>query len=163
MTGVPQPQRAKGQRAAADPPAPPGAPPLVPPTITPPARPLGPLRFLWHFQSNPLLTLPAAVYEQPVFALRSGGKALTWVCDPPLIEAILLREADRFPKPPLEKRTFVQALGNGILTAQGEDWRWQRRMAAPAFRAADLTQHVPEMAAAAQMQIARWRGRAGAA
>lgn len=131
--------------------------PLVPPTVTPPALPLGPLRFILRFARNPLLTLPAAVYREPVLRLEALGRTTAWICDPAIIETILLREADRFPKAPLEKRAFGAALGNGILTAQGDDWRWQRRMAAPAFRAADLAAHVPEMAAAAHAQLDRWR------
>lgn len=133
------------------------APFLVPPTITPPARPPGALSFLPTFARNPLLTLPAIVYDQRVTAFRAGTRTMVWICDPELIEAVLLGEAERFPKAPLEKRAFGAALGNGILTAQGDAWRWQRKMAAPAFRPADLVGQVPEMSAAAEAQVARWR------
>ena len=49
------------------------------------------------------------------------------------------------------------ALGDGILTAEGVSWRWQRRAAAPLFRHQDLLRLVPEMAASAAGQIERWR------
>ncbi len=61
-----------------------------------------------------------------------------------------------WPKAPVEKRVFGAVLGDGILTAEGPHWRWQRKAAAPAFRHGELQASIPDMAAAAEAQVARW-------
>src|SRR5690606_25634816 len=76
---------------------------------------------------------------------------------PALVERVLLREAEKFAKSPLEKRVFRRSLGDGILTSQGESWRWQRRTAAPLFRPTDLLGFLPQMTNAADAVLARWR------
>ena len=74
---------------------------------------------------------------------------------------VLLRQAELFAKPPLESRVFGPALGHGILTAQGEEWRRQRKIASPAFRHNELLAYVPAMAAAFERLVERWRASPG--
>lgn len=112
---------------------------LYPPTVQGAPRPLPLGKFLYRFVRNPLSGLPQAVYEDGMVVHDSGRGTLAWITDPALIEQVLLRAADRFPKTDLEKRVFESTLGDGILTSQGASWRWQRRTAAPLFRPADLT------------------------
>jgi len=119
-------------------------------------HPLPLYKFLLRFVRNPLSGLPQSAFEQPIVLFDNGRGIIAWVCDPALIEEVLLQAADRFPKTELEKRVFQHTLGDGILTSQGASWRWQRRTAAPLFRPADLTGLVPAMSAAAQGQLARW-------
>jgi cytochrome P450 len=129
---------------------------LYPPTVRGAPRPLPLRKFLFRFVRNPLSSLPQAAYEEPVLTYDNGRGVIVWVCDPPLIEAVLLSRADEFPKTDLEKRVFATSLGDGILTSRGASWRWQRRTAAPLFRPADLASLVPAMSAAADAQLARW-------
>jgi cytochrome P450 len=132
---------------------------LYPPTVTPPSGPLPLRRFLLTFVRNPLSSLPLPVYEQPVFAYDNGRNLVAYVTSPELIEKVLLHESAQFPKSPIEKRVFHYTLGDGILTSEGANWRWQRRTTAPLFRPADLASLVPAMTAAADEQVARWRRR----
>ena len=91
----------------------------------------------------------------------SAAHGIVWVTDPALVERILLHEHETFPKTPLEKRVLGPTLGDGILTAEGPSWRWQRRIAAPLFRHQDLLAlRARHDRAAAEAQIARWRPRA---
>jgi cytochrome P450 len=129
---------------------------LYPPTVQGAPRPLPLHKFLFRFVRNPLTAVPQAVYEDGFAAFDNGRRMLAWISDPMLIEEMLLHAADRFPKTDLEKRVFDSTLGDGILTSQGANWRWQRRIAAPLFRPADLTSLVPAMTAAAEAQLARW-------
>ncbi len=131
--------------------------PLYPPTVRGPAQPLPVWRFLPTFVRNPLRALPQGVFEQPMVVAARRKAPIAWVTDPVLIERILLDEHASFPKPPLEKRVLGPALGDGILTAQGASWRWQRRVATPLFRHQDLLQLIPAMSDAARLQIARWQ------
>ena len=134
-----------------------GMPPLYPPTVTPPPEVLPLSRFLPTFVRNPLRTLPAAVYEQPCIVVERNGRKTAWVTDPAMVERVLLHEHENFAKTPLERRIFEPTLGQGILTAEGPAWRWQRRTAAPLFRHQDLLGHIPAMTMAAGRQIERWR------
>ncbi len=139
----------------------PAAEPLYPPTIDPPAEPLPLARFVPTFIRNPLRCLPRAVYEEPLVVYPHARFGLVWVTSPSLVERILLHEADSFPKTPLEKRVFEATLGDGILTSQGQSWRWQRRTAAPLFRHQDLLAHVPVIATAAEDRLGIWRASSG--
>jgi len=131
--------------------------PLYSPTVRGPSEPLPLWHFLYRFVQNPLRALPQAVYEEFVISFPSRKAGMVWVTDPALVERILLHDSEKFPKTPLERRVFGPALGDGILTAEGPSWRWQRRIAAPLFRHQDLLRLVPDMAAAAEAQMARWR------
>jgi cytochrome P450 len=110
-------------------------------------------RFLATFVRNPLRVLPEDVYHEPIVQYRS---AVTWVTDPDLIKRVLLDGRESFAKTPLEKRVLGPLLGNGILTSDGSDWRWQRQTAAPLFRHGDVLRYVPTMVVAAETAIADW-------
>jgi cytochrome P450 len=51
-------------------------------------------------------------------------------------------------------------VGEGLLTAEGDSWRWQRKLASPLFRHTELLSYVPVMVEAADELIARWRQQA---
>lgn len=147
-----------GQGGGTSPDRPPIDPtPLYPPSVEPAPGPLPLLRFIPRFIRNPLGALPAAVYDEPLVVNPHARGGLAWVTNPALVERILLHEADSFPKTPLERRIFDLTLGDGILTSQGQSWRWQRRTAAPLFRHQELLGHVPAIARAAHDRIAIWR------
>lgn len=131
--------------------------PLYPPAITPPPTPLPLWRFLPTFLRNPLRAIPEPVYHQPMFVPPGMRGRVAWVTDPKLVEELLLGSHESFPKSPIEKRIFKPILGDGILVAEGQSWRWQRRTVAPLFRHADLMALVPTMSAAASRMIERWR------
>lgn len=130
--------------------------PFYPPTVKPSARALPLLPFLARFVSNPLRSLPRAVYEQRI--VTYGRRPLVaWVTDPDLTETVLLKQAAIFPKTRLDKRVLKPVVGDGLLTSDGEKWKWQRKLASPLFRHQEVLAYVPHMAAAANEQVARWR------
>jgi cytochrome P450 len=130
---------------------------LYPPRIVPPARPLGLARFLATFVRNPLRVLPEAVYREPLVQYQGRRILITWVTDPELVKVVLLEKRDSFTKTPVEKRVLGRLLGNGILTSDGPEWRWQRLTAAPLFRPAEVAALVPAMTAAAEGVLDAWR------
>lgn len=131
-------------------------PRLYPPRIQPPQGPLPIWQFLPRFLRNPLRTLPARVYEDPLFAPPRMGGRMAWITDPGLVEHILLEHHEEFPKSPIEARIFSSVLGEGILTAEGSRWRWQRRAVAPLFRHQEIVAFVPAMARKADELVQRW-------
>ncbi|MFA5955872.1 cytochrome P450 [Hyphomicrobium sp.] len=132
---------------------------LYPPTVTPASRALPLLPFLGRFVRNPLRAIPIAVYNEPVVTYGKKRPLIAWVTDPALIEDILLKKADLFPKTRLDRRVLKPIIGNGLLTAQGESWRWQRRIASPPFRHTELLTYVPTMVEAANDCVASWTSR----
>jgi cytochrome P450 len=130
---------------------------LYPPTVTP-ARPgLPQPAYLAKLLVNPLRAVPISAYTEPLTRYRSFGTNFAWVTRPDLIEQVLLRDAARYVKSPMEHRVLGPTLGDGILTASGASWKWQRKVAAPLFRNADVLAYVPAIVAAADDQINQWR------
>jgi cytochrome P450 len=130
---------------------------LYPPTVKPSARPLPLLPFLARFVRNPLRSLPRAVYHEPVVTYGIKRPLVAWVTDPALIERILLKDAEHFPKTRMDRRVLKPILGEGLLTAEGDSWRWQRKLASPLFRHTELLSYVPIMVDAAEERIERWK------
>ncbi len=132
---------------------------LYPPRVTPSSRPLPLLPFLGRFVRNPLRAVPLSVYHEPVVIYGRKRPLIAWVTDPSLVENILLKNAEQFPKTRLDRRVLKPIIGNGLLTAQGESWRWQRKIASPPFRHAELLTYVPAMVEAANDCVAHWKSR----
>ncbi len=128
---------------------------LVPPCIAPPARPLGGLRFVASFVRNPLSVVPRAAYEED-FVYSGGARPFAWITAPALIRAVLLDERDKYRKRS-QIRLLAPLLGAGVLTSEGEHWKWQRQAVAPLFRRQELARFVPQFVRAAQDEVARWR------
>ncbi len=132
---------------------------LYPPSVTPSARALPLWMSLTRFVSNPLRSIPRAVYDEPIVTYGRKRPLVAWVTGPELLEQILVKQADLFPKTRLDKRVLRPVVGEGLLTADGEHWRWQRKLASPLFRPHDVLGYVPAIVEAAGEQIARWRAR----
>ena len=81
---------------------------------------------------------------------RSLGRTRAYLCDPALIHEVLVRNADQLTKSLEMKRVLGTALGDGLLTADGAAWRWQRQALAPAFQHDKLARMIPAMIAAAE-------------
>jgi cytochrome P450 len=122
----------------------------LPVRVTPPAEPLPALKLLRTVIRNPIEVWPQAVYEQPLYRRRMLNRDTVFVMDPDLVRTVLVDEAAKFSKSEAMRRSLVPALGEGLLTADGERWRWQRRAAAPIFRHERILGFVGEMIAAAQ-------------
>jgi cytochrome P450 len=67
-----------------------------------------------------------------------------------------VRNADALSKGEDVRRALGPALGQGLLTADGAHWRWQRQSVAPAFRHEKLLGLLPAMIAAAEHTRDRW-------
>ena len=61
------------------------------------------------------------------------GRDLLIVNHPDLIGEVLLTRANRYVRPELTRQVLAPTIGNGLLTAVGEDWRRQRKLVAPTF------------------------------
>ena len=132
-------------------------PRLTPPAVTPPDAPLPYFHALWKLLDNPIEAWPRAVYEEPYFLRGDDKQWFLYATDPAMLKDILLDKVDAFPKDWMFDRVTKPALGEGLLTAQGEHWRWQRRAAAPGFRPDNVAAMTPVMVQAAEAALGRWR------
>lgn len=131
--------------------------PLYPPSVKPAARALPLLPFIARFVRNPLRSLPRAVYQEPIVTYGKKRTLVAWVTNPELTDRILVKQPTVFPKTRLDRRVLRPIVGNGLLSAEGEHWRWQRKMASPLFRHSELATYVPQMVTAGEERLQAWR------
>lgn len=106
-----------------------------PPVPAPLREPLGLFAFLKAVRANPVTTWMEDHFTAPVVAGEGAMGRITVVSDPDLIRRVLVDNAANYRKDDLQKRVLAPGLGNGLLTAEGEEWRLQRRTLAPIFSA----------------------------
>jgi cytochrome P450 len=125
-----------------------------------PVPPKGRLSFpmlMLRILENPVASWGEDFYEEGIVAYRWLGIETAFVMDPDAIQTILLDTSGSYSKQPLNDEVLGAAIGGGLLSAEGEDWRWQRRITAPMFRAEDMLGFVPAFAAAAEPMLRRWK------
>jgi cytochrome P450 len=116
---------------------------FVPPYPRRPDRPRGSLSTLLAIQRNPIELWSKADFERPVsigrtiFGLRGAAH------DPAAVRRIFLDNAANYRKDDLQLRILRPGLGNGLLTSEGEDWRFQRRALAPLFSPRQIAEFAP--------------------
>jgi cytochrome P450 len=115
-----------------------------------------PLSVLVAIVRNPLEALPPEIFNEPLVFSRVAGSQRIMITDPALIHEALVRNAESLIKGEDVRRTLGPALGEGLLTADGAHWRWQRQSVAPAFRHEKLLGLLPAMIAAAEHTRDRW-------
>jgi cytochrome P450 len=133
----------------------------LPARVMPPNGRLSTLAVARRLLRNSIEIWPPETYERPLLRHRLFGRDVLVVLDPDLIEQVLVDQADAFVKADTMRRALSPALGEGILTADGARWRWQRRAAAPTFRRERIESFAPDMIAAAERTRARWLAPAG--
>jgi cytochrome P450 len=124
----------------------------------PGVRPRDPSFFkaLWLALRSTIEAWPNAVYERRVYVARLPGAPIL-LMDPELIRAVLVEQADDFPHGALFQRIIRPIWGRGLLMAEGAEWRWQRRAAAPPFRPAALAGLAPRIRALADASLIAWK------
>jgi len=113
-------------------------------------RPWQTARRLWLSLQNPLEALPPAAYHIPLLQTRLLHRHLVHVMDPALIQQALAGHAAALDKGETVRRPLTPALGEGLLTAEGAHWRWQRQALAPLFRPDRVQALLAPMLAAAE-------------
>lgn len=143
-------------------PEPPSFAPFTPRSLTPPATPPGFFGVIRTLFDNPLKIWPQKLYHQRRMIGRMSPRSrFMHLASPVLAQGVLLEHAGSFIRAKMGRRLLKPALGEGLLTAEGEAWKRQRRIAAPAFRVQGLRALTPLMAeagAAAGRALARRGG-----
>ena len=127
-----------------------------PPAPQPLERPLGTVPLLFAMRRNPLGTWTRAHYEEPILHGESIIGRICVVNDPAGIRHVLVDNAANYLKDDLQQRLLGPGLAGGLLLAEDDMWRRQRRLLAPLFTPRAIAGYKPAMAQSAQWLIERW-------
>ena len=129
-----------------------------PPAPQPRVKPLGPIALIGALWKNPLEAWTHAHFEQPMVIANLVMGQATVVSAPAAVRRVLLDNAANYQKDTLQRRMMSAALTHGLLMAEGEQWRTQRRALAPMFARRTVLSFAPAMAQAAASLVRRWYG-----
>jgi cytochrome P450 len=90
-----------------------------------------------------------------VVRLRLPGRPLLLFNHPDLIEQVLVTQAKHFVKH-FGLRVYKPVLGNGLVTSEGDFWRRQRKLSAPAFQGARLAGYARLMVESTAAMLEAW-------
>jgi cytochrome P450 len=106
------------------------------------------------WKRNALAGFPRAAFEEMVVARRFFGRTQLIVNEPEALHRILVGNAENYGRTAGVYRILHPIVGNGLLLANGEDWRAQRRTVAPTFAPRTLPLLARHVAAAADGLVA---------
>jgi cytochrome P450 len=129
-----------------------------PPAPKPQPRPLKPIALIRTLKRNPLECWAAQHFEQPIVAGGLPVGHVLLIHEPNAIRRVLLDNAANYRKDRLQRRVLSAGLNDGLLSAEGEQWRLQRRVIAPIFARKTVMDFTPAMMGAADVLIKRWSG-----
>lgn len=129
-------------------------PPALPVRVPLVTQPMGILGSLNAARRNVLSIIPDLATRQPMVSGRTG-KRWHMVMDPGALRRVLLENVDNYPKSLVTKNLLKPAIGQSMFIAEGAEWRWQRRAAAPVFSHRNVLNLAPIMSAAAERSAAR--------
>ena len=98
---------------------------------------LRPWKFL-QWQSCSIRSLSNRAYEMHLGEIKLPFSTIVIPTQPDLVRRVLVDEADQFPKSQLMADMVELLIGDSILVSNGEVWKRQRRMMAPAFEQARI-------------------------
>jgi cytochrome P450 len=92
-----------------------------------------------------------------VVPFRMGPRPCLLISDPDFIEQVFITNAKLFIKH-FGLRMYKPVLGNGLVTSEGDFWRRQRKLSAPAFQPSRLAAYAQVMLDATGRMLDTWQG-----
>jgi cytochrome P450 len=127
----------------------------APPAPVPPVDDLPWWRAVARLNRNPITSWPRRCYEERICVRRILGRTMVLVNEPALVPQVLGESDGAAVRPVASKRMLRPGTGNGVLLAEGVDWRRQRRILAPAFTPRHIATLVPHFVAGTERLLAR--------
>jgi cytochrome P450 len=127
----------------------------VAPLFRPPAarrnkKPLGAIGILAALARNPVEIWSDFHFERPVLVGKTFFGYRAVVSDPAGVRRVFLDNVGNYRKDAVQLRVLRPGLGSGLLTAEGEAWKAQRRSLAPLFSPRQVAAFAPAMHRVAQ-------------
>ena len=115
------------------------------------------LGLLQAFRDDRLRFLLDTARLAPIVRFRLGPRRYYLVSDPDLIRDVLVTEHAHMVRDPLVQEILERTLGHGLLTSDGDYWKRQRRMIAPALHLRRVRGYADLMVQHALAAAERWR------
>lgn len=138
--------------------------PALPPRFDPPPRPLNLLQAAWRMMrgADDMEMVPQQAYEefvvpQPVLF----GPRVFYATGPEITRRLLVENADNYHKSLLTRRILGPGLREGLILAEDEVWRRQRRAIAPLFQPRVFETYAAAMTRAGVELAERWAAAPG--
>lgn len=139
------------------------APGAYAPPVPALAERVGWLKLLGAFRRNTLEALPRACLDTPAVTVPlPGGGRIVLLSTPAGARHVLLTATEDFLRLPAGRRAIGPIAGNGLVLADGEAWRHQRKVLAPAFTPRTLPMMLRFVARAAEESCRRLEANLGA-
>mgnify|MGYP000885493196 FL=1 len=135
-----------------DPPV--GRPPLVPPFPSRAAESMGLFGRIAAIRKSTIGSWGQRAYEDDVIRGRFFGHSSFILNTPDTIRHVLVENYENYTRTPAGIRVLRPMLGEGLLLAEGRNWKHQRRTLAPAFTPRAVTTLVPHMVSAIDETVA---------
>ncbi|HVX87198.1 MAG TPA: cytochrome P450 [Phycisphaerae bacterium] len=121
--------------------------------LPPGPRSILPLRLFANLRRDPLAFLTQLTQQYgDISSFRALGTTYIVINHPDLAKDVLLTHADAFFKGPALQNS-KHLLGDGLLTAEGDTHKSQRRLMTPAFHAKRVEAYAPDILACTQRSI----------
>ena len=132
----------------------------APSFFTPPRPPVsdgdpGLFAFFAAVRSNGLQIWPRRAYEEDVLVNSGFGRKRFLLNSPKAIHRVLVDNPSNYARTPATIRILRPITGDGLLLSEGEEWRHQRKIIAPALSPRVMPMLVRHIADAARETIAR--------
>jgi cytochrome P450 len=105
---------------------------------------------------SPIEGLTHAHFEEPIVITKTLVGTLMVVSSPTALRHVLIENAANYRRERLQRQILSTGLGIGLLAAEGDQWRSQRRVVGPAFTPKIVAGFLGEMSAAAASLVQRW-------
>lgn len=128
--------------------------PALPVRVPLATEPLGIFGTLRAGRRNVLELIPEIATHAPIISGKSG-KRWHMVMDPDALRRILRDKVEDYPKSDVTKLILGPGIGESLFIAEGQEWLWQRRTAAPVFSHRNVAALAPVMSSAADRASAR--------
>jgi cytochrome P450 len=123
------------------------------------ASPVGPLEFLRRVRTDQLTIWAPEVFGRNILYNRRLFLDTFLINKPGYIEHVLLTNHANYGKTRFVRHMLGPLLGEGLLISEGDFWRRQRRIAAPAFHNRRIADFVATMTSCTEATLARWHER----
>ncbi len=101
-----------------------------------------------RFQQDMFASQPDRLYRAWMAETRTPFFHSYLINQPDLIDLVLKKRPEDFPKSAVIRDTLIKLLGNSVFVTNGEVWKQQRRIIDPAFEGGRLKDAFPAMRAA---------------
>lgn len=118
-------------------------------------------RYLKLFRQDLLSAQPQRLYRAWMAEFRTPFFRSYMINQPDLIDTVLKKRPDDFPKSSRISEGLRPLLGNSVFLTNGETWKQQRRIIDPAFEGGRLKETFPAMREAAEACVERLRDKTG--